>query len=242
MAFNQQQKKMSYSMGTFFSSEKKGAEYQMIRLGFHNEKVTMNFLKGTSGGGGEGADAFVALDYDTACLLKSFVDGIIRHRVDRYRNGQVYDDLYVTYTISFTDKDTREARTVGTLTFKTSEATSERPSNTVHLIYENGSQTFDIALGNAYFNKAFTHTEELFADVDKGDGRLYAFAYLLHNILRSWPVLMQNDRIASVMMQRIQAIGEKLGIAQDTSSGEKYADKYRSNNRVESDASEDVPF
>jgi hypothetical protein len=241
MAFNQQQKKLSYTMATFFSSEKRGAEYQFIKLGFYDGKLTMNFMRGTSGGGGEGADAYVALEYETACMLKSFIDGLIRHRIERYRNGQAYNDIYVSYTISFTDKDTRENRTVGTLTFKTSEASSDHPSNIVHIVYENGKQTFDIGLGHAYFNKSFSHTDEMFTDIDKGDGRLYAFAYLLHNILRNWPVLVQNDRIASLMVQKMQAIGEKLGIAQDTSSGGKYSDKYRSNGG-ENESSEDTPF
>jgi hypothetical protein len=243
---NQQTKKISYPLATFFSSEKKGNEYQFVKLGFYDGKLTFNFMKGTSGGGGEGGDAYVSLEYEAACLLKQMVDKIIQHRVGLFRNGQVYDDIYLTYTISFTDKDSHEQRIAGTLTLRTSEATPEKPSNIMQFVYSNGTNTFTIALGNAYLTKAFTHTDELFGDLDKGDGRLYAFAYLLHNIIRSWPILQQNDKIATVVMNRLQAVSEKLGISQETSGqgqGGKYNEKYRSNPSArDMDAQEDVPF
>jgi hypothetical protein len=243
MAYNQQQKKMSYPIATFFSSEKRGNEYQFVRIGFYDGKLTLNFMRGTSGGGsGEGGDAYVSLEYETACMIKAMIDNIIRHRVQLFRNGQVYDDVYLTYTVSFVDKDTRETRTAGILTLKTLESAPEKPSNIMCLSYSNGTRSFEIALGTPYLAKALTHSDELFSDIDKNDGRLYAFAYLLHNIIRCWPVLQQNDKIASVQMQRMQAIAEKLGISQEANNQGKYSDKYRSGGSHNESEDREEPF
>jgi hypothetical protein len=240
---DQQQKKMSFSFATFFSSERKGNEFQLVKLGFYDGKLTFNFLKGTSGGGSaEGGEAYTSLEYETACLLKNFVDNLVRSRVGRLRSGLPYEDIYVTYNISFQDKESHETRSAGNITFKTS-STPESGNNTVHLLYSNGTNNYDIALGNNFLQKSFTHTEEQFTDIDSGDARFYALAYLLNNIIRNWPSLVQNDRIASVTMNRINsfqdnylnAIMNKLGIPlPENNSGGKYQDKYRSKGGGES--------
>jgi hypothetical protein len=245
MAYNNddRQKKMSYNFATLFSTERKGNEYQLIKIGFYDGKLTFNFSKGTPGGGSENADAYVSLGYDAACMLKKMLDAIVRKRVDRYRNGQPYDDVYFTYTISFQDKDTHEIRTAGSLTLKT-EINSESKINTVHIYYSNGTNSFDIALGAGFLDKAFTNTEEYFSDIDIMDGRLYAVSYLFNNIIFMWPSLFQTDKVASLVMSRLNAISEKLGISYDN-QGDKgnYQEKYRSGEgRSESSNEGDVPF
>jgi hypothetical protein len=257
MAYNnnrdQQTKKMSFSFSTFFSSEKKGNEFQLAKVGFYDGKLTFNFLKGTSGGGAaEGGDAFVSLDYETACLFKSYIDGLIRKRVERYRSGLPYDEIYVTYNITFQDKESREMRSAGNITFKTSP-NADGGNNTVHLIYTNGTQTFDIALGSPYLSKTFSHTDEVFTDIDKNDARLYGLAYLFHNVIQSWPILLQNDKIASSIMNRIVAMQEtftrdfnllfdkmNIPIPQDAAQDGKYQEKYRSKGDIQ--ITNDVPF
>jgi hypothetical protein len=242
-----QQKKMSYSFATFFSSEKKDNEFQFIKLGFYDGKLTFNFLKGTSGGGSEGGDSYTSMEYETACLLKNYVDSLIRSRVDKYRSGQPYDDTYVTYNFTFVDKTTREVRNAGSLSIRT-VARPENGSgiNTIHIQYNSGTNNYDIALGNPYMHQSYVATEEQFTDVDKGDSRLYAFAYLLNNIINNWPTLAQSDRIASVVISRIQALQEqyfsalfnKMGIplpSGNNNSDGKYSEKYRSSQEEQSD-------
>jgi hypothetical protein len=238
MAYNKdQQKKMSYNFGTFFSSERKGNEFQLVKFGLYDGKFTLNFLKGTSGGGAsEGGDAYTALEYETFCLLKQFIDNLVRSRVDRFRKGLPYEEVYVTYNITFQDKDSHETRTAGTLTFKTNtEAGSGK--NIVHIYFTNGTNNFDIALGSPYLQKAFSHSDEQFTDIDMQDARLYALSYLIHNILNNWPSLIQNDRIASVIMNRIvllqenylTALFKKMEIPLPENNNGNYQEKYRSN-------------
>jgi hypothetical protein len=246
-----QTKKMSYHFSTFFSSERKGNEFQLVKIGLYDGKLTFNFLKGTSGGGAsEGGDAYASLEYETACLLKAYLDGLIRSRVERYRSGRPYEEVYVTYNITFQDKESHETRSAGSITFKT-VLNQDKGNNTVHLIYTNGSQTFDLALGSPYLSNAFTHTDEIFTDVDKSDARLYALAYLFNNIIQNWPALQQSDKIAALMMNRIVAMQEAftrnfnlifkkmdIPIPQDESGG-KYHEKYRSKAEA---VNNDVPF
>jgi hypothetical protein len=224
---NDQTKRMSYPITSFFSSERKGNEYQIVKLGVYDEKVTLNFYKGTSGGGSEGSNAYVSLDYETACHIKQMLDIIILHRVELFRNKAPYDDIYFTYNIMFNDKDGGGLRTAGSLTFK-SAINPDEGRNIVHLQYSNGTSQFDIGLGNQYLSKSISQTDGLFDGIDKSDARLYALAHVFHNIIKCWPILMQNDKIASTLMYRINAISEKLGVSLDYSKNGKYPDKYRS--------------
>jgi hypothetical protein len=251
MAYNKdQQKKMSYSFGTFFSSERKGNEFQLVKFGLYDGKFTFNFLKGTSGGGSaEGGDAYTALEYETFCLLKQFVDNLVRSRVDRFRKGLPYEEVYVTYNITFQDKDTHETRSAGNLTFKTNTE-AESGKNIVHLYFSNGTNSFDIALGNLYLQKSFTHTEEQFTDIDMQDARLYALSYLFNNILLNWPSLIQNDRIAQVMINKIVSLQEnyfaaifnKMGIPLPENTNGNYQEKYRTKGGGASYSKDDEPF
>jgi hypothetical protein len=242
MAYNHDQKKMSYSFATLFSSDRKGNEYQLIKIGFNDGKLTFNYAKGTSGGGSEGADAYISLNFDTACALKNLFDMLIRQRIGKFRNGQAYDDVYFTYNITFQDKETRETRTAGSLTIKT-ESNPETNLNTVHIYFLNGVHTFDIALGAGFLPKSFTFTDDYFKDVDLHDSRLYSVAHLLDNIMKMWPALLQNDRIASLTITRLNAISEKLGISYDNKQGSdkgNYQEKYRSGSNTQN--TEDDPF
>jgi hypothetical protein len=256
MAYNnkdQQRKKMSVSFATFFSSERKGEEFQLMKIGFYDGKVTFNFLKGTSGNGvADGGDAYASLEYETACLFKSFLDKLIKLRVERYRNGLSYEDLYVTYNITFKDKDSRETRSAGNITVKT-VLNSDKGNNTVHLIYTNGNQHFDIALGSPFLSNAFSHTDETFNDIDKNDARLYSLAFLFNNVIQNWPALYQNDKIVSTTMNKITAMYEdftrnfnlifnKMGIQapSDSSQDGNYQDRYHS--RQTATQSDDKPF
>jgi hypothetical protein len=241
MAYNkdQQTKKMSYSFGTFYSSDKKGNEFQLVKLGFYDGRLTFNFLKGTSGGGGsEGGDAYMSIDRETACLLKQYLDVIIRNRIERFRNGLSYDDIYVTYNITFVDKDSHELRSAGNITFKTFPS-QDSSNNTVHLLYTNGTNEYDITLGNPFIAKAFSHSDEYFAGVDKNDDRLYALAWLINDIVQCWPIIIQNDKIGSIVINRMNtyfnAIFNKMGIPlPENTDGGKYQEKYRSGKGGES--------
>jgi hypothetical protein len=238
---DEQQKRMSFNFATLFSTEKRGNEYQLLRIGFYDGKVTFNFSKGTSGGGGETADSYIALNYDVACMFKRLLDEIVKRRIERFRSGGQYDDVYFTYTITFQDKETHETRTAGSLTIK-SEVNPETQINTIHIFYSNGVNNFDIALGAGFLNKSFSQTEEYFSDVDMNDAKLYSTSYLFNNIIINWPSLFQNDKIASIFMSRLNAISEKLGISYDN-GGDKsnYQEKYRSGEgRTESGG--DTPF
>jgi hypothetical protein len=249
----QNSKKMSFSFATFFSSERKGNEFQLVKLGFYDNRLTFNFLKGTSGNGAsDGGEAYTAIEYETACLFKMFIDELIKTRVISYRLRTHYDDVYTTYNITFQDKDSHETRSAGNITFKTIQ-NHDSGNNTVHLLYTNGTNDFDIALGSPYLSKAFTHTEETaFIDIDKNDARLYALGYLFHNIIRSWPVLFQNDKIVNILMSRIMSMQEKftrnfdllfnkLGIPSPRdASDSRYQENYRS--KTSDNNGDDVPF
>jgi hypothetical protein len=243
MAYNnEQQKRMSYNFATLFSTEKRENEFQLVKIGFYDGKLTFNFAKGTSGRGTEGADAYVSLNYDVACTLKQLLDSIVRKRVERYRHGERYDEVYFTYTITFQDRDTHEMRTAGSLTIK-SEANPETGLNTVHIHYNNGTNDFDIALGAGYINKSFSRTEEYFNDIDLNDARLYATSYLFNNIIIMWPSLFQTDKVASLFMSRLNAISEKLGISYDNQNDKgNYQEKYRSGEGRQENNEGDVPF
>jgi hypothetical protein len=237
-----QQKRMSYSFATLFSTEKKGNEYQLLRIGFYDGKLTFNFSKGTSGGGGEAADAYTSLNYDVACMFKRLLDSLVKRRIERFRAGDPYEDVYFNYAITFQDRETHETRTAGTLTVKT-EINPETRLNTIHIYFDNGVNKFDIALGAGFLNKSFTQTEEYFTDIDVTDAKLYSTSYLFNHIISSWPALMQNDRIASLFMTRLNAISEKLGISYDNNQGDKgnYQEKYRSG-EGRTDPGGDTPF
>jgi hypothetical protein len=103
----------------------------------------------------------------------------------------------------------------------------------VCLSYSNGTAQFDIILENQLLIKSVNYNDnDLFNDIDKGDARLYALVYLVHNIIRSWPILMQNDKIVSIEMNRLSAISEKLGVSFDAPKGANYPDKYRSSSET----------
>jgi hypothetical protein len=244
MAFDKNSpKKMSYPITTLFSSEKNGNEFQLIKIGFYDGKLTFNFYKGVSGNSGEESNnAYVSLDYETACMIKNIIDNIVKHRVSLFRTAEPYDEIGWHYNIIIPNKDTMELRTVGTLTLRT-VTNEETGNNTVHIMYQNGIHEFNIALGAGFIAKSLdlTGNEALFNDIDIRDARFYAFAYLINNIIRNWPVLMQTDRMASIIMNRFQHICTKLGISFDNQNEGRYNDKYRSDTQ-DNTSSDDIPF
>ena len=221
-------KMMSYPFATFFSSERKGKDFQNVKFGVYDGKVTLNFFKGVAGEQGTGVSDFMTINYENACALQHHLNEIIRSRVEAFRNGRPYEELYMAYNITFQDSN-GGTRSGGTLTVKT-VSSPENPSNTMHLMFS-GKEKFDIALGNPYSTNAITHTDAFFKDIDKDDARLYALANLLHNIIRCWPILMQNDKIISTLMQRLPL--------------PRYSDTYRSGSSSDNPGSnneQDIPF
>lgn len=216
---NNKQKRISYTLGTIFSAAKNGEEYQMVKVGFYDEKLTFNFYKGVTGSGASKMiEAFTRLDYETTVALTSILNQIIRSRVAAYRAGQQYkNDIVVDYNICFTDSETKQLRSVGHIIIRTEDVTGDG-KYAVTLSFNNGTDEFKIVLSSPYIPQQLSFAEGQTADIDLNDARLYALAYLLSNTSRLWPVLVQNDIIARLMMSRFSAICTKLGIYSDSNN------------------------
>ena len=66
---NNRPRRMSYTFATAFSGEKTGTEYQMVKIGFYDEKLTLDFNKGVAGSNSKMTSSFVKIDYELACIL-----------------------------------------------------------------------------------------------------------------------------------------------------------------------------
>lgn len=244
-------KRISYTLATFFSSHRPdNGEYQMVKIGMYDEKLTFNFYKGVAGSSNKMIEAFVKMDYEPIVALTSVFNNVIRSRVATFRSGEQYsDNIYFDYNISFTEAETKQIRSIGHLVIKTELIDG---SVKVCFCYMNGTDEFKIVLGSPYIPEQMSLGESKFAsdinqDIDLTDSRLYALAYLLSNISRQWATLVQQDIVARLMMNKFSQICGKLGINYGTKSqdsigdGGNYKDSnYRSNGGDESE--EDIAF
>lgn len=253
------QKRISYTLATIFSGEKNGAEYQLLKVGFYDQKVTLNFCKGVSGGSNKMLESTVFIDYETLCVIKGLLDSVIRDRVGSYRMGEPYKEYSFNYAVRYMDSDSGQMRTLGNLTVE-AVTVSETGDNRVNFKYNDGKDEYKISLTSPWLKDAFSFNEDslLMKDIDISDSRLYALTYLFANVVKNWPCLVQQDIIARYQMNRLTGIADKLGIGYGNNSGGNYNDKnYRSNgggnNNVESsdsssqdssggDAFDDEPF
>lgn len=230
---NNKPKRISYTLGTLFSSEKNGAEYQFVKIGFYDSKMTLNFCKGKSGGASKMIESFVHFDYETSCALSNVLDSIIRDRVGAYRAGDPYKLFNCGYSIRYMDSDSNQLRTLGNLIIY-SEQLADSGKNAVVIKYNDGKEEFKIMLSSPWIEDSFSFGEEdtfIKAEIDIFDQRLYAFAYLMSNIIKNWPVLVQQDILARYNLNRLTAIAEKLGIGYGNGNGGNYNDSNYRNNR-----------
>ena len=77
---NNRSRRMSYTFATAFSGEKSGTEYQMVKIGFYDEKLTLDFNKGVAGSNSKMTSSFVKIDYELACILTGLLEEIIKDR------------------------------------------------------------------------------------------------------------------------------------------------------------------
>jgi hypothetical protein len=264
MAYNNngkypKQKRASYTLGSFFSSDRSTNEYQIVKIGFYDDKLTFNFYKGMIGSNNKMITAFAGIAYETVVGLSSVFSQILRHRVETFRNGKAYaDDINLSYDCGFIDSETKAFRCTGHLTVKTVEFNAGDSNRyAVAIGYDNGTDQFNIVLSSNIaeqikINQNVDGTP--ITDLDLQDAKLYALTYLISNISRQWPVLVQQDECVRIMMRRFDMICEKLGI--DVSGGNggggnsnRYVDSgYQSDSsgkspRIESNANEDdIPF
>ena len=210
-----QQRRVSYNMGTFFSSEKNGNEYQMVKVGFYNESLTFNFYKGTAGASNQQVDAFIKFEYEAAVALKGLLEQFIRARVSAFRSGEAYKDHWFNYDLVFTDKETHQPRKIGSFTIKT-QISEQNGKNVAVVMFNNGTEEFRIVLGTPFLPTQLTQIEACPPDIDFFDMRLYALAGLIDSMIRHWPLLIQNDKNAQLMMAKFQGIYDKLGISSST--------------------------
>lgn len=227
----EKQKKMAYNFITLFSSERKGNEFQRVKIGYHDEKITFNFYKGVTGGNSNNSmDTFVKVDYMVIATISSLVDQIVRRRVEEFRKGEEYsDNLFVEYSINFTEKDTNQIRNIGKIIFKNMITTDNK--NIVALVYTNGTDEWTIGLGTQYLPKQLSATPDLLKDIDLNDANLYALAYMLNNVVKNYSIFAQQDKFIGTLLYKINAMCEKLGVSQGNGDGGKYnSNNYRSNN------------
>ena len=245
--WKQNKKSVSYVLATLFSTERNGNEYQFVKVGFYDEKLTLNFYKGVSGVQGKGAETFMHLDYEALLAVSAACDRLIQMRVDQFRKQTPYTNgINIDYNVTFTDNDTKSLRSVGHLVIKT-QANSTGDS-VVFLCYNNGTTEWSVALGSTYLPQQLSLTEQ-FADIDIKDSRFYAFAYLLRNLINNWPVIMMQNKMVSLMMSNFSSIKGKLGISYDASSsggssknGGGYGGGRQSSGPEEDSGSGDDPF
>jgi len=246
-----QTRRISYNMGTFFSSRKNGNEYQMVKVGFYNEALTFNFYKGTSGAANQQTDSFIKFEYEAAVALKGLLEQLIRSRVAAHRAGEPYREHWFNYDLVFTDKETHQPRKAGSFLVKATQA-EDSSRNVVSVSFNNGTEEWIVVLGTTFLPSQLTQVDAIPMDLDIYDARLYAFAQLIDSMVRHWPLLVQNDKNAQLMMGKFQAICDKLGIdsSNQQHGGGRYSqDSYRSKPGVsapsgESDGSynSDNPF
>ena len=227
------QKRMSYTLATIFSGEKNGAEYQLVKVGFYDSKVTLNFCKGISGGANKMLEASVFIDYETLCSFSGLCETVIRDRVASFRAGEPYKEFAFNYAVRYMDSESGQMRTLGNLILESIMDQNGRAN--IHLKYNDGKEEYTISMISPWLKDAFSFNEDSFLinDIDISDARFYQLSYLLSNIVRSWPCLVQQDIIARYQMNRLTNICEKLGInyGGGNNNGGNYNDKaYRSNN------------
>lgn len=227
------QKRISYTLATIFSGEKNGAEYQLLKIGFYDQKVTLNFCKGTSGGTNKMLESTVFVDFETLCAIKGLMDSVIRDRVGAFRLGEPYKEYSFNYAVRYMDSDSGQMRTIGNLTMEAT--TYESGENRVSLKYNDGKDEYKITLTSPWLKDAFSFNEDslLMKDIDINDSRLYALTYMFATIVKNWPCLVQQDIIARYQMNRLTGIADKLGIGygggSNSSDGGNYNDRnYRS--------------
>lgn len=213
MAFNRsgsKVKRMSYTFATIFSGEKVGNEYQMVKVGMYDEKLTFNFYKGTTGSANKMVEAFVRLDYESTVALSGLFEQIVRSRVQAFREQSQYlDNVAVDYNISFTDAESKQLRTIGHFIVKTKDVNGRY---VICIQYSDGKENFEICLCSTYIQSQISFGDVFAPDIDLYDGRLYAFCQLLSNIVHCWPMMVQMDTIARIQMNRLTAMGGKLGL------------------------------
>lgn len=211
---NNRQRRMSYTFATAFSGEKSGTEYQMVKIGFYDEKLTLDFNKGVAGSNSKMTSSFVKIDYELAVILTGLLEEIIKDRVPRYRNGEPYaNNVNFNYKFSYMDRESNTLKTLGNLSVVSEQTEAGRV--VIVLKYSDGKDEYRIVLGSPNWIKdSFSFGEESFlaANIDVLDARLYAVTHLLKNIVCHWVVLVQNDQANRIMMNRLSAIAEKLGI------------------------------
>lgn len=211
---NNRQRRMSYTFATAFSGEKSGTEYQMVKIGFYDEKLTLDFNKGVAGSNSKMTSSFVKIDYELAVILTGLLEEIIKDRVPRYRNGEPYaNNVNFNYKFSYMDRESNTLKTLGNLSVVSEQTEAGRV--VIVLKYSDGKDEYRIVLGSPNWVKdSFSFGEESFlaANIDVLDARLYAVTHLLKNVVCHWVVLVQNDQANRIMMNRLSAIAEKLGI------------------------------
>lgn len=220
MAFNrnnpqQQQRSVSNTFDTYFSTDRVQNEYAFVKLGCYGDKITFNFYKGMSGSG-KSQTQYVSINYETLCGLVHYViNPLVRQRALDYAAGAEYKvGVWGNYAINIIDKDTKQLRTIGNFSIETKLCpTTQR--NTVYLNYSNGADTWSIALGATEFASQMTLEQVGTEGMDPGDSRFQQFAYILDSIIKTWTIQISQNHLASIMMSNFVQIKNKLGIRND---------------------------
>ena len=250
----QPQPSVSTPFGTFYSTDVGVGEYQSLRIGSYGDKIALNFYKGIAGDRNKAASQYVSLDYEYACAILHYViEPLIIQRVKDYQSGNEYKvGVWFEYNLTFTDKDTKQVRTIGTLSIK-SEISATTQRNNVCICYNNGTDEWKIALGAGNIQNHLTMECPNVDGLDIGDSRFQQFAYIWKSIINCWiPIQLVNHQ-TGILMNNFNAIKAKLGIENkyQGKSGAKYSsDNYRSQapdaptpvSPEESEMSQNMPF
>lgn len=231
---------MSVALDTFWSTDPYAlgnGDFQNLRLGIYNNKLTLNFSKGNTKQGAKTQTAYLAMDYESAVIVARTLTYIENIRKDCLKHGVELPLWSFKNTIQFTDKESKTLRTIGVFEIKT-EISQVTQKNTVYISYSAGTDKFEVALGSMYLKDQCEFSDTV--DFDTNDSRFYAFADQFRSIVLTWPVLVTEQKMLGIIMNNFGAIRGKMGIPVKSASAGSGNGKYTdSNYHSGSDSSED---
>ena len=213
-------KTMSVSFDTFWSSDtfaQGNGEYQSVKLGLYGSKVALNFTKG-SNNAGKAQTAYLSMDFETAVVVCNTLRYIRNMRRKAFSEGT--SDSFPLWSfknsIQFTDKDTKQLRTIGIFEIST-EVSPITNKNTVYIKYSAGTDEWKIALGSTYIKDQVDYSTSM--DFDPSDSRFDAFVIQFEGLIRNYPVVLTLAHMTGIMMNNFTPIRNKLGVQSKSYNG-----------------------